>query len=203
MHDQRIAGAAKISGHLLGPCKWRVAGHGPSSGKVVEGIRPAQVVVTLQHILDSLLHAIEVGHLVEHSDHAAFGARAVVTHNVEEERVLHLTHVFNRLHQPANFMVRVGAECGEHFHLPGEQFLFVRRQLVPVLDVDRFRRQARPRRNDAEFDLPCQRVLADLVPPPVELTLVLGDPFFRHMVRRVRRPCGEVDKERLVRSQAC
>ena len=79
--------------------------------------------------------AVEVGHLVEHADHAAFGAGAVVADLVHDQRVVELAEVFDRLHDAADLVVGVRGERREHFHLPREQPLLVGRERVPVLDV--------------------------------------------------------------------
>ncbi len=106
-----------------------------------------------------------------------------------------------RLDQPADLVVGVLAEAGEDFHLAGEEFLLVGGELVPVLDRLGLGGELGAGRNDAELDLAGQRLLAQLVPALVELALVLGDPFLRHVMRRVRGAGREVDEERLVRRQ--
>ena len=131
----------------------------------------------------------------------AFGARPVVADDVEDERVVQLAEVFDGLDQPADLVVGVLAEPGEHFHLAGEELLLVGGQLVPVLDGLGLGGELGARGNDAELDLAGQRLLAQLVPALVELALVLGDPLLRHVVRRVRGARREVDEERLVRRQ--
>jgi hypothetical protein len=60
------------------------------------------------------------------------------------------------------------------------------------------RRQLRVGRDDAELLLPREHLLAQRVPALVETALVLVGPLERNMVRRVRRPGGEVDEERPV-----
>ena len=150
---------------------------------------------------DRFLHPVEVGHLVEHAVHAAFGARAVVADDVEDQRVVELAHVADGVDEPADLGVRVLAEAREHLHLAGEELLLVRGQLVPVLDRFRLRRELRPRRHHAQLDLAREGLFPQLVPPLVELPLVLGDPLLRHLVRRVGRARREVDEERLVRRE--
>ena len=80
---------------------------------------------------DRLRHAVEVGHLVEHAVHAAFGARAVVADDVEDQRVVQLADVLDRLDQPADLVVGVLAEAGEDFHLAGEELLLVGASACP------------------------------------------------------------------------
>ena len=74
LHDERISRAAEVRGHLLGPHEGRIAGHRPARGHVREGLGPAPLVDVLQHVGHRLVDAVEVRHLVEHADHAAFGA---------------------------------------------------------------------------------------------------------------------------------
>ena len=69
--------------------------------------------------------AVEVGHLVEHAVHAAFGAGAVVADVVDDQRVVELADVLDGLHDAADLVVGVRGEGGEHLHLPGEQPLLV------------------------------------------------------------------------------
>ena len=53
-------------------------------------------------------------------------------------------------------------------------------------------------RDDAELQLARKDLFAQLVPPLVELSLVLLDPFLRHVVRGMRRAGREIHEERLV-----
>ena len=129
---QRIAGAAEVGGHLLGPHERRVAGHRPARRHVREGLGAAPLVDVLQHLGHRLGDAVEVGHLVEHPDHAAFGAGAVVADLIDDQRVVELAHVLDRLHHPADLVVGVGGKRGEHFHLAREQPLFVGGQRSPT-----------------------------------------------------------------------
>ena len=133
--DQRVARAAEVGRDLLGPLERRVAGHRPARRHVREGLRPAPLVDVLEHVRHRLVDAVEVRHLVEHADHAAFGAGAVVADDVDDQRVVELADVFDRLHHAADLVVGVLGEAGEHLHLPREQLLLVGGELVPVLDA--------------------------------------------------------------------
>ena len=123
--DQRVARAAEVGRHLLGPHERRVAGHGPARGHVREGLGAAPLVDVLQHVGHRLGDAVEVGHLVEHAGHAALGAGAVVADLVEDQRVVQFTDVLDRLHHAADLVVGVRGKRREHFHLPREQPLLV------------------------------------------------------------------------------
>jgi hypothetical protein len=61
---------------------------------VREGFRAAPFFHQRNQILDLLSHVIKVGHLVVHADEPAFGTRPVVTGDVNEQRIVHLTDVF-------------------------------------------------------------------------------------------------------------
>ena len=117
MNHHPVAGAAETGGNLLGPGERRIARDGPPGGHVGIGQRAAELVVMFQNVLHGFVDAIEVGHLVEQAIHAAFGARAVVADDVEDQRVVHLARLLDGLDQPADLRVRVFAEAGEDLHL--------------------------------------------------------------------------------------
>jgi len=85
-----------------------------------------------QDVLDGFMLAVEVGVLVEEPDHASLGARPVVADEVEDQRVVELTGRLDRPDQPADLGVGVLAEPREHFHLAGEELLFIGAQRGPV-----------------------------------------------------------------------
>ena len=197
MNHHPVAGAAETGGDLLGPRKRRIARDGPPGSHVGIRQRAAEVVVVRQNVLDGFMHAVEVGHLVKQAIHAAFGARAIVADDVEDQRIVHLARLLDGLDQPADLRVRVLAEAGVDLHLTTKQFLLVIRELVPILNGFRFGRELRALRDDAQLDLPSQSLFAELVPPSIELALVLGDPFLRDMMGRMRGAGGEVRKNGL------
>ena len=135
--DHGVAGAAVVGGHLLGPGEGRVEADRPAGRHVRIGGRVAPRVVVLQHEVDvrALGHGVEVGHLVVEPDHAALGAGAVVAGDVEDERVVELAHVLDRLDDPARFVVGHLEEGGEDLGLAREELLLLGREVLPVLDV--------------------------------------------------------------------
>ena len=66
-HDHRVAGAAEVAGHLLGPLEGRVHRVRPGGREVVEVLRPAELVDHLQFVLPLLREAVEEQVLVERS----------------------------------------------------------------------------------------------------------------------------------------
>ena len=86
--DHRVAGAAEVAGHLLGPLERRVHRVRPGGREVVEVLRPAEFVDRLDVVLPLLREAVEEQVLVERAFEAALGAGAVVAGDVDEERVV-------------------------------------------------------------------------------------------------------------------
>ena len=107
--------------------------------------------------------------------------------------------LFEEVEQPADLVVGVLEEAGEHLHHPGVELALVGRQVVPLLHVGIVARQLGVLGDDAQLLLPREHLLAVGVPAVVELALVLVGPFLRHVVRRVVGAGGEVQEEGLVR----
>jgi hypothetical protein len=87
---------------------------------------------------------------------------------------------------------------GVDLHLARQHRAQPRVHLVPRRDVVGPLRQFAVRRHDAELLLAGESFFAQLVPALVELALVLGDPVFRHVMRRVRGAGREIDEKRFV-----
>ena len=155
----------------------------------------------LQHVGDCFLNAVEEGVLVEHAVRAALGAGSVVAEDVEDERVVELAHLFERLKEAADFVVAVFAEGGVDLHLMGEEFFLVRVEGVPILDGLGLGCEFGAGGNDAELDLASERLFAEFVPALIELAFVFGDPLFGHVVRSMRCSRSEVDEEGFVRRE--
>ena len=102
--------------------------------------------------------------------------------------------------QPADMMVHVLAEAGEHLHHSRIEFALVRRQLRPFLNVRIVARELGVFGHDAELFLPREHLLAIDVPALVELALVFVRPFLRDVMGRMVRARREIEEERLVGS---
>ena len=133
--DHAVASAAEIGRHLLGPGERRVERDRPAGGHVREGLRAAPLVDQRDQVLDLLGDAVEIGHLVVHADEAALGAGAVVAGDVDEQRVVQLADVLERLLEAPDLVVGMLEEAGEHFGLAREQAAMRLRQRVPGHDV--------------------------------------------------------------------
>ena len=155
---------------------------------------------TYSSVLD-LVHVVDREALVGGAVHGALGAGAVVADDHVDQRVVEDAELLQRVEQPADVVVGVGEEPGVHLHLAGECRLERVAHLVPGRDAGAALGEYRVGRDDAEFLLPGEGLLADLVPALVELAGVLVRPFGGDMVRRVGGARGEVGEERLVRGE--
>ncbi len=203
VHDGAVARAAEVRGDLLRPLVRRVHRVCPADGEVVVCLRAAELVDLRRHELRCLerVGAVEDDVLVERAVEGALRGRAVVAHDVEDERLLEDAHVVELVDEPSHVEVRVLEEARVDLHLACEHRLEVFRHVVPRGDLRRPLGEHRVRRHDAECLLPLQDLLPQGVPAPVEAALVAVGPLERHMVRRMRGTRGEVDEERPVGGQ--
>ena len=75
-----------------------------SAGKSV----PIPRTDTRELVLDRHFNAIERGELVRRAIEHAFGARAVVATDVDDQGVVELAEVFDGLDDPSDFMIGIG-----------------------------------------------------------------------------------------------
>ena len=97
-------------------------------------------------------------------------------------------------------MVGVLEEAGEHLHHPRVEAALISGERLPVRDVGIGRGEFCCCGNQAELLLPVEHLPAIGLPAGVELAGVAVGPLLRHMVGGVHRTKGEVQEERLVRS---
>ena len=163
----------------------------------------AELVQLALHELGGLQgrHPVEVGQLVEGAVHRAFGGGAVVTDDVVDDRVVEDLEVLEGVDDPADVVVGVLQEPGEHLHLAGQHRLELVGHVVPRRDLGVAAGELGVGGDDAELLLAGEDPLALHVPAVVELTAVAVGPLLGDVVRRMGRPVGEVDEERLVRHQ--
>ena len=120
---------------------------------------------------------VEERHLVERAGDRALHAGAVVAPHVEDQRVLQIAHLIDRVQQPPNVPVGVLRVAGEHLHLPRVELLLGVRERVPGREQIRPFGQLGVFGDDAKFLLALERLLAQLVPTLVELAPVLVRPL--------------------------
>ena len=176
----RVAGAAQVGGDLLAPLERRVPRPGPGrrvvrrecvgAPRVEAAVLLDQGELLLRRQRDPVLHR----QLVERAGERALHAGAVVAEDVEDERVLELAHLLDRVEQPPDVPVGVLLEAGVDLHLPRVQLLLVLRERVPGREALRSGRQLGVGRDHAQLLLPLERLLAEHVPALVELAPVLA-----------------------------
>ena len=86
--------------------------------------------------------AVEGGELVRRAVEHALGARAVVAADVDDQRVVELAHVLDRLDDAADLVVGVGEIGGVDVRLPDEELLLVGVERVPLPAASSARRSA-------------------------------------------------------------
>src|SRR5271166_2715640 len=207
-NDHSLSGPTEMGRHLLGPLEGRVKCPRPRNRHVRVGLlrSPVFVMQQLQRLREGQ-DAVVGRHLVKGSLQSAFGARAVVAANVDNERVVELALILNFLNDPANLMVGIGDISSENLSLARVEFLLDQRERIPprqlcavILSLP-----VRPigklgaRRDHAEPLLVRENLLAQLLIAHVKLTLELLDPFLRRLVRRMGASGHVIEEKRLVR----
>ena len=86
--------------------------------------------------------AVEIGELVRRAVLPALGARAVVAADVDDQRVVPLAQVVDRLDHPADLVVGIGEVGGVDVGLPDEELLLLKVQAVPFRDLPSARASA-------------------------------------------------------------
>src|SRR6266702_391971 len=94
----------------------------------------APYVVPL-HLLGNRHHvdAVEERDFVGCADWTALGAGAVIAVDVNDERIIELAHVFDRLNNTTDFIVVIRLIGSEDLDLLDKELLFLGRAIIPVL----------------------------------------------------------------------
>ena len=111
----------------------------------------------------------------------------------DDERVVELAHVLNRLDDPANLIVSIGGIAGKGLRLAGIEFFLHQRKRVPSRELGagilgltvRLRGELGALRDHAEPLLVSKNLLAQLLPAHVELAFELVSPLWLRLMRRV------------------
>ena len=108
---------------------------------------------------------VEKRHLVEQAVQPAFGARAVVARHVDHDRVVQFAKLVDRVDHTSDFMIGVGREGGEHLHHACVDACVRSPGASPRPAANSGRGSSfASLRNDADFLLPRERLLAVLCP---------------------------------------
>ena len=107
------------------------------------GLGGAPHVVELQLLRDRHVDALDRGQVERRAERRALGARAVVAFDVDDQRVVELAQVLDRLDDAADLVVGVGDVGGEDLGLAREQLLAVGVERVPLRQIVRPGRELR------------------------------------------------------------
>src|SRR5664279_634277 len=160
------------------------------------GVAPG---VQMRHVdLGVADNSVERHHLVVSALRSAFCTGAVIAADVDEQRVVHYTHLLQGIHQTSYLLIRVLGEYGKGLHLPGLQFLLFWSLGIPGWDLLGSLGQLRILRDDPHLFLSCKRLLALHVPSLIELAFIAVDVRLGYVMRSVQRTRGEVNKKWIV-----
>ena len=136
-HGHALRRSAEMRRHLLHPLERRVHRPGPAGGEMRERPFRSPERIPEKLVLDRHGDAVEGGELVRRAVEHAFGARAVVAADVDDQGVVEFAEVFDRLDDPADLVVGVGKVGAVDVRLPDEQLLLFKAEGIPF-------RQRRP-----------------------------------------------------------
>ena len=131
-HGHALRRSAEVRRHLLHPLERRVHRPRPGRRKVREGPVRSPERVPEELVLDRHGNAIEGGELVRRAVEHAFGARAVVAADVDDQRVVELAEVFDGLDDPADLVVGVGEVGAVDVRLLDEELLLLPARASPT-----------------------------------------------------------------------
>ena len=130
-HGHALRRPAEMRRHLLHPLERRVERPRPSCRKVRESPLGAPELIPEELVLDRHGNAIEGRELVRRAVDHAFAAGAVVAADVDDQRVVELTEVFDGLDDAADLVVGVGLIRPVNIRLLDEELLLVPAERVP------------------------------------------------------------------------
>ncbi len=184
MHDEWIPGSAEVR-VLLAQLERRVPREGPADRIVVVRAGEAEVVDLREDGLRVFADRRDEAHLVVKTIERSLAGRAVVSDEDEDERVLERLRLLEERHQAPYLRVGVLEEARVDLGHSRKEALLVGRKGVPFLHALEHRGELGVLWNDPELLLSFDHDLAVLVPPHVELALVLVAPLLRDVVGRM------------------
>ena len=127
-NDHALSSAPEVRCHLLGPLERRVEGPSPAHGVMRKCLIGAPGVIPFHLLVSGHRDAVEGGELIGSTESRAFRTGSVVAADVEGQRVVELTHIFDGLDYTTDLVVGVSHIAGIDFSLPGVHLLLFRRQ---------------------------------------------------------------------------
>ena len=197
-HGHAVAGAAEVRRHLLGPLVGSVKRPGPADRIVRVSLVCAPDVVELHVHFHRRLHTVQIGELAIDAIQCSLGARAIIATDVDDERVIELANVLDRLNHATNLGISVSEEGPINVGFPDIELLGVVGQRVPFRNGIRPSGELRVLRNHTQLLLIGEDLLPHRLVAFVEEMHVadLLDPLRRRMMRRMRAAGRVVNHER-------
>jgi len=199
VNDHAVSGATEVRRDLFGPGERCVKSDCPAVCHVRERVRTTPLVDQRNEIFHLLGNAIEVGHLVVHTHESTLGTGAVVAGNVDEQRIIQLADVVQRINEASHLGVGLLHEARKHLGLTSKELAIISRKRVPIHDFFGLLGQFGTSGDDAHLSLAFGCLLPGLVPTLVKLPLVFVGPRPGHVVRRVDSAGCIVHEKGLVR----
>ena len=131
-HGHALRRSAEVRRHLLHPLERRVHRPGPACRIVWERPFRSPERIPEELVFDRHGNAVEGGELVRRAVEHAFGARAVVAADVDDQGVVELAEVFDRLDDPTDLIVSVGKVGAINIRLANEELLLFQTQGIPL-----------------------------------------------------------------------
>ncbi len=147
-----------------------------------------------REVEDAVVRSVLIGRARQR----AFGTGAVVADDVDDQRVVELAHVLDRLDHAADFVVGIGRVARVHLGLPGKQLLLVGRKRLPLRQAIRPVGQLGVVGDHSQALLVGEDPVAQDIPAHIEFALELFHPLRLRLVRRVASSGNIVEEERLV-----
>ena len=202
-HDERVTRPSEMRADLLAPLERCVARPRPRRAVVgihdlgsplIEAAVPlGQLQLHLVGERDAVLHR----ELVERAGDRALHAGAVVAPDPQDQGVVELPELLDRVQHPTDVVVGVLGVPRVDLHLARVELLELVRHRVPRGERRVARGELCVGRDHSQPLLASERLLPKLVPALVELPLVLVGPGLRDVVWRVAAAGRVVDEERL------
>src|SRR6266705_6547027 len=91
--DHAVASTAEVRGNLLGPLEWRVHRVRPTDRVVIERRWATELIHAAHDFFEIFGNSVEKGHFIEQALWSALSARAVISLDVDDQRVVELALV--------------------------------------------------------------------------------------------------------------
>src|SRR5713226_3148262 len=189
--DHAVASTAEVRGNLLGPLERRVHRMGPTDRVVIERRWATEFIHAAHDFVEIFRNGVEKGHLVEQALWSAFGARAVISLDVDDKRVVEFALVRKRIDDATHLGVAIAQRGRIDLHHVGCDLLMAGVERIPRGNTRGAFSQLGVLRHDTQLFLTSERFVSDLIPALIELALEFGDPILRRVVRSVRRAWSE------------